>query len=138
MQSAYNKYKSKTGAPSQGDLLFTSGGKVGTTYLKTDESPLYVQGGAILYIKTSASKLLSGAYLQSYFLSSRMQKYIRVASTGLTLKHFTLTPAKKAPIVYPSYDEQSQIGSFFKMLDTTIASNQRHPFLLKIHPRPPP
>lgn len=52
----------KTGAPQKDDVLFTSGGKVGVVYHKKDESPVYVQGGAVLYVKTSTSNLLDGSF----------------------------------------------------------------------------
>lgn len=55
-QKDYEMYKSKTGAPELGDVLFNSGGNIGTAILKIDDKPLYVQGGAVLYIKTSKSE----------------------------------------------------------------------------------
>jgi len=35
--------------------------------LKKDENPLYVQDGAVLYVKTSSSKTLNGQYLATFF-----------------------------------------------------------------------
>lgn len=121
----YEGYASKTGAPQKDDVLFTSGGKVGIVYHKKDESPVYVQGGAVLYVKTSTSNLLDGSFLSIYFSSPRMQTYMDVASSGGTIKHFTLKPANASPIIFPSLSEQQQIGSFFKQLDDTIALHQR-------------
>ncbi|MFW3333156.1 restriction endonuclease subunit S [Aerococcus viridans] len=121
----YEKYASKTGAPQKDDVLFTSGGKVGIVYHKMDDSPVYVQGGAVLYVKTSTSVLLEGSFLSVYFSSPKMQLYLDIASSGGTIKHFTLKPANSSPIVFPSISEQSKIGQFFKTLDDTITLHQR-------------
>ena len=106
-------------------MLFTSGGKVGVVYHKKDESPVYVQGGAVLYVKTSTSNLLDGSFLSIYFGSPRMQTYMDIASSGGTIKHFTLKPANASPIIFPGLSEQQKIGAFFKELDKTIALHQR-------------
>ncbi|WP_201723139.1 restriction endonuclease subunit S [Exiguobacterium sp. KRL4] len=121
----YQEYSTKTGAPSRGDLLFTSGGKIGVTYYKEDDSDVYVQGGSILYAKTSESEHLDGRFLKSYFDTSILKKYIENASTGLTIKHFTLKPAKDTPITIPDLEEQIKIGLFFKKLDDVISLHQK-------------
>ncbi|REJ07910.1 restriction endonuclease subunit S [Halobacillus trueperi] len=130
-EETYQSYKDKTGAPEKGDVLFTSGGKVGVTYHKIDDNPVYVQGGSVLYAKTSTSKKLSGIYLNVFFSSPSMTKYMEGASTGLTIKHFTLKPAKNTPINLPSLKEQTIIGEFFKNFDDRIALQQREIELLE-------
>ena len=130
-KETYEGYASKTGAPQKDDVLFTSGGKVGVVYHKKDESPVYVQGGAVLYVKTSTSNLLDGSFLSIYFGSPRMQTYMDIASSGGTIKHFTLKPANASPIIFPGLSEQQKIGAFFKELDKTIALHQRKLTLLK-------
>lgn len=127
----YQSYKDKTGAPEKDDVLFTSGGKVGVTYHKIDNKPVYVQGGSILYAKTSTSNKLSGIFLKTFFSSPRMTKYMEGASTGLTIKHFTLKPANAAPIFISSIIEQKKIGEFFKKIDDTIELHQQELTTLK-------
>ncbi|WP_406589698.1 restriction endonuclease subunit S [Bacillus atrophaeus] len=127
----YQSYKDKTGAPENDDVLFTSGGKVGVTYHKIDDNPVYVQGGSILYAKTSTSNKLSGIYLKAFFSSPTMTKYIDGASTGLTIKHFTLKPANAAPIFISSLKEQNKIGEFFKQIDDITAFHQQELTTLK-------
>lgn len=117
---AYENYKSKTGVPERGDVLFNSGGDIGFSILKTDDSPVYVQGGAILYARTSQSKDIDGGYLNVYFSTPQMKKYIDIASAGGTIKHFTLKPANAAPIIFPNKEEQAKIGNYFKNLDNLL------------------
>jgi type I restriction enzyme S subunit len=124
-KETYEGFVLKTGSPQKGDVLFTSGGEVGVVYHKEDKSPIYVQGGAILYIKTSTSKLLDGSFMSIYFMSPRMQTYMDVASSGGTIKHFTLKPANASPVIFPYLAEQQKIGDFFKVLDERIANQER-------------
>lgn len=121
----YEMYKSKTGAPELGDVLFNSGGNIGTAILKNDAKPVYVQGGAVLYIKTSTSEKLEGMFLKFYFETPAQKKYILHASVGGTIKHFTLVPANAMPIAYPPKDEQKQIGFFFCNLNNLLTLHQR-------------
>lgn len=121
---AYEDYKSKTGAPERGDVLFNSGGNIGLSLLKTDNTPLYVQGGAILYARTSKSKDVDGGYLSVYFSTPRMVKYIDISSAGGTIKHFTLKPANAAPFIFPNVIEQREVSEFFQNLDKLITLHQ--------------
>lgn len=122
---AYEDYKSKTGAPERGDVLFNSGGNIGLSLLKTDNAPVYVQGGAILYARTSQSKEVDGGYLNVYFSTPRMGKYIDISSAGGTIKHFTLKPANAAPFIFPDINEQRKISEFFVQLDNLITLQQQ-------------
>ena len=127
----YMKYDKITGSPKKGDLIFASGGDIGLAIYKHDSLPIYVQGGSILYVKTSKCENLDGLFLKYSFASPKVKKYIRNASTGTSLKHFVLKPANALPISYPDLIEQEKIGSFFKQLDDTIALHQRKLGLLK-------
>ncbi len=124
-REVYEKYNAKTGSPSMGDVLFNGGGEIGKSMLKRDNKPLYVQGGAVLYAKTSKSDSLSGEYLNTYFSTPQAMKYIDVASAGGTMKHFTLGPSNAMPILYPKYEEQRKIGEYFRSLDALITLHQR-------------
>ena len=121
----FSFYKNRTGAPEKGDVLFNGGGEIGKALLKPDDSDIYVQGGAVLYVKTSHAENLSGEYLTMYFQSPFAKDYINIAQAGGTMKHFTLQPAQDMPIVYPSDEEQHKIGVYFQHLDNLYAIHQR-------------
>ena len=132
----YEFYKNKTGAPIKGDVLFNGGGEIGKTMLNSSDSPIYVQGGAVLYARTSISDNLEGQYLKTYFETPNAQHYFETASAGGTMKHFTLKPSQEMPIKLPQMKEQKKIGSFFSELDNLITLHQskcygrlRHAFL---------
>ena len=121
----YEFYKERTGAPNKNDVLFNGGGEIGKAVLKEDDSPVYVQGGAVLYVRTSESEHLRGDYLVSYFSTKSAEQYIEVASAGGTMKHYTLKPAQNMPVVFPGAEEQEKIGAYFTELDNLIALHQR-------------
>ena len=127
----YMKYDKITGSPKKGDLIFASGGDIGLAIYKHDSLPIYVQGGSILYVKTSKCENLDGLFLKYSFASPKVKKYIRNASTGTSLKHFVLKPANALPMSYPDLIEQEKIGSLLMQMDRTITLHQRKLDLLK-------
>ena len=128
----YEFYKNKTGAPAKGDVLFNGGGEIGKTMLNSSDSPIYVQGGAVLYARTSVSDSLDGQYLKTYFETPNAQHYFETASAGGTMKHFTLKPSQEMPIKIPKIEEQKRIGECFSELDNLITLHQRKLEKLKI------
>ena len=128
-QERYEFYKNRTGAPTKDDVLFNGGGEIGKSLLITDENLIYVQGGAVLYARTSESSKLVGQYLKIYFETTHAKSYIDTTSAGGTMKHFTLKPSQMMPILMPSVDEQEKIGTYFSNLDHLITLHQRQPFL---------
>ena len=119
-KESFEYYKGQTGAPSKGDVLFNGGGEIGCAFFKDDDTPIYVQGGAVLYVMTSASEKLDGQYLKTYFETTTAKKYLKISSAGGTIKHFTLKPAQCMPILFPEIEEQKEIGRFFCYLDSII------------------
>lgn len=124
-QERYEFYKNRTGAPTKNDVLFNGGGEIGKSLLITDEKPIYVQGGAVLYARTSKSRELVGQYLKTYFETTNAKSYIDAASAGGTMRHFTLKPSQKMRILMPSVEEQEKIGGYFVNLDRLITLHQR-------------
>ena len=121
----YEFYKKRTGAPAKGDVLFNGGGEIGKSLLIADEKPIYVQGGAVLYARTSESSELVGQYVKTYFETTYAKSYIDAAFAGGTMKHFTLKPSQMMPVLMPSVDEQQKIGDYFYNLDHLITLHQR-------------
>ena len=121
----YAAYKAATGAPEKGDVLFNGGGEIGKAIINGNSSPIYVQGGAVLYARIAHSSLLDARYLVAAFVTQNVVNAIGVLSAGGTMKHFTLQPAKNLPIEVPNIAEQRRIGAFFDHLDSLITLHQR-------------
>ena len=120
----FDFYSNLTGNPVMGDVLFNGGGEIGKAHLLTEKSQVYVQGGAVLYARTSDSKSLDGQFLEVAFESNEARSYIEVAAAGGTMKHFTLGPARMLPLCVPSMPEQQAIGTLFSRLDNLITLHQ--------------
>ena len=127
----FDFYSALTGNPIKGDVLFNGGGEIGKAHLLTEKSQVYVQGGAVLYARTSESENLDGQFLEAAFESAEVRSYIEVAAAGGTMKHFTLGPAKMLPLSIPHMPEQQSIGSLFALLDNLITLHQRKLELLR-------
>ena len=124
-QERYEFYKNRTGAPTKDDVLFNGGGEIGKSLLITDKKPIYVQGGAVLYARTSKSRELVGQYLKTYFETTNAKSYVDTASAGGTMRHFTLKPSQMMRILMPSVEEQEKIGEYFANFDHLITLHQR-------------
>lgn len=124
-QERYEFYKNRTGAPTKDDVLFNGGGEIGKSLLITDKKPIYVQGGAVLYARTSKSRELVGQYLKTYFETTNAKSYVDTASAGGTMRHFTLKPSQMMRILMPSVEEQEKIGEYFANFDHRITLHQR-------------
>ena len=120
----FDFYSTLTGNPVKGDVLFNGGGEIGKAYLLTEKSQVYVQGGAVLYARTSESQSLDGQFLEVAFESNEVRSYIEVAAAGGTMKHFTLSPARTLPLCVPCMPEQQAIGTLFSRLDSLITLHQ--------------
>ncbi len=101
------------------------GGEIGKAIVNYRHTPIYVQGGAVLYAKTARSTLLHELFLVSAFESQSVMSNISIRSAGGTMRHFTLKPANALPITVPQYAEQRQIGQLFSRLDALITLHQR-------------
>ena len=127
-QERYEFYKNRTGAPTKDDVLFNGGGEIGKSLLITDKKPIYVQGGAVLYARTSKSRELVGQYLKTYFETTNAKSYVDTASAGGTMRHFTLKPSQMMRILMPSVEEQEKIGEYFANFDHLITLHQQKYF----------
>ena len=130
-EETYLSYAKVTGAPEPGDVLFNGGGEIGKAIVNYRPTPIYVQGGAVLYAKTARSTLLHELFLVSAFESQSVMSNISIRSAGGTMRHFTLKPANALPITVPQYAEQRQIGQLFSRLDALITLHQRKLELLR-------
>lgn len=128
-EEKYDEYSKVSGKVQVGDLLVTGVGSIGVPMLIDHEEPLYFKDGNIIWFKNQNK--IDGNFFYYSFVGRDIQKYIRdVAGTG-TVGTYTIDSGKKTPISLPNFEEQKQIGLFFKELDTLITLHQRKLELLK-------
>lgn len=121
-QEKYEEYSSISGKVNIGDLLATGVGTIGIPFLIKNDTPLYFKDGNIIWFKNNS---LNNYFFYYSFINNNIQKFIRdVAGIG-TVGTYTIENAKKTPIIFPTFEEQQKIGTFFKQLDDTIALHQK-------------
>ena len=68
---------------------------------------------------------ISTVFLALSISNGDLQKNLSKKSQGKSVVHIRNDDLKEVILKYPSYEEQTQIGNFFKQLDDTIALHQR-------------
>jgi type I restriction enzyme S subunit len=122
-EEKYDEYSKISGKVKQGDLLVTGVGSIGVPMLVTNDDPVYFKDGNVIWFKNEHK--IDGQFFYYSFINNKIQKFIRdVAGIG-TVGTYTIASGKKTPIELPSYEEQQQIGEFFKNLDNLITLHQR-------------
>ncbi|GAK03913.1 type I restriction-modification system, specificity subunit S [Geomicrobium sp. JCM 19037] len=128
-EERYNKYAEASGKVLVGDLLVTGVGTIGVPMLIENNDPIYFKDGNIIWFKNKNN--LDGYFLYYSFVNNEIQKFVHdVAGTG-TVGTYTIENGKRTPILFPSKQEQTKIGNFFKQLDDTIALHEKELETLK-------
>jgi type I restriction enzyme S subunit len=97
----YNDIKSKFGVPKIGDILITSVGTIGNTYLINYEFDFYFKDGNITWIKNYTSHL-SPYFIFTWLRSNETQSNIKKVCIGSTQQALTITALNNLKIIFPS------------------------------------
>ncbi|HAA9659910.1 TPA_asm: restriction endonuclease subunit S [Listeria monocytogenes] len=119
----YEEYSKISGKVENGDLLVTGVGSIGIPMLINHDEPLYFKDGNIIWFQNM--KYINGEFFYYSFISYSIQKFIRDSAGTGTVGTYTIDSGRKTPIYLSNNNEQEKIGSFFKLLDNTIALHQR-------------
>ena len=68
---------------------------------------------------------ISTVFLALSISNGDLQKNLSKKAQGKSVVHIRNDDLKEVILKYPSYEEQTQIGNFFKQLDDTIALHQK-------------
>ncbi|MBC1567972.1 restriction endonuclease subunit S [Listeria sp. FSL L7-1425] len=126
----YEEYSKISGKVENGDLLVTGVGSIGIPMLINHDEPLYFKDGNIIWFQNM--KYINGEFFYYSFISYSIQKFIRDSAGTGTVGTYTIDSGRKTPIYLSNNNEQEKIGSFFKLLDNTIALHQRKLDTLKL------
>lgn len=112
-----------------GDLVMVQSGHVGHTAVIPKE--LDNTAAHALIIFSNYREKADPYFLNYQFQTNNSKKKLGSITTGNTIKHILASEMKKFMVDTPVYEEQTQIGTFFKQLDDTIALHQRELDALK-------
>lgn len=105
-EEMFNRYSTKHGIPTPGDIMVTGVGTLGICYVVKDGDRFYFKDGNIIWLKKKSdtdSRFVEYAF-QSDFLRSQIDD-----SVGATVGTFTIIKAKNTCIPVPPLPEQKRI-----------------------------
>ncbi len=105
-EELYNKF-SKSGVPSQGDLMITAVGTLGKSYIVQENDKFYYKDASVICLENYAK--LSPDFLKFVMESEMMIKQIRSNSTGTTVATLTMVRMLQYLLPLPPLAEQKRI-----------------------------
>ena len=102
------------------DIVMVQSGHVGHTAVIPEE--LNNTAAHALIVFTDYKEEVNPHFLNYQFQSNSKRKELDLISTGNTIKHILASEMKNFKMDFPTIDEQSAIGSFFRTLDDLLAS----------------
>jgi type I restriction enzyme S subunit len=122
-EEKYQELKAKAGAPKQGDILITSVGTIGNTYLVKESDKFYFKDGNLTWIK-SYKKGFIPFYMKEWFSSKQGKDAIERIKIGTTQQAITIKSLNDIVILSPE-DKVVQVfenhaASIFDKHDTNI------------------
>lgn len=125
--AAYENFKSKYGAPEKNDILITSVGTIGVSYL-VDGHEFYFKDGNLTWIKSGSNKALSLFLFQ--WLNSQSGKLQLLQSTiGTSQSALTIENLKKIKLLVPTkalIEDYYQKAHFMLKQKSALQMNNRN------------
>lgn len=118
-ENRYKEIRREVGLPQPGDLLVTSVGTIGKTWIVDDRKFYYKDGNLTLVEK---SDHLSNYYLQAFISSMLFKHQIYDTVAGSAYNALTIVKFKKIIIPRPSLPEQIEI---VRILDSLLEKEQK-------------
>ena len=118
-EQRYEEIKNQHGVPGVGDLLVTSVGTIGKTWI-VDNRKFYYKDGNLTQVRKS--KLLDMRFLQFYIMSPEFKEQIEETVSGSAYNALTIVKFKKIRLPIPSVVEQSRI---VRILDGLLTKEQQ-------------
>lgn len=105
------------------DLVMVQSGHVGHTAVIPPE--LNNSAAHALIMFQDYKQKSDANFINYQFQIDNSKKKLSVITTGNTIKHILASDMKKFRLSFPSIEEQTKIGNFFKQLDETITLQER-------------
>ena len=103
---------------SKGDLIMSSIGNVGESYLLDKEPENWNINESVFMLR--ASELMLPQFLYFIITNEQSKWYLESNSTGSSFKSIKLGELKLLPLGLPSLEEQTKIANFLSSIDTKI------------------
>lgn len=118
----YEEYKSKFGAPEEGDILVTAVGTLGLTYAVKKGERFYFKDASVIKLRKKIDVDIS--YIQYAIASPKVQGFIQ-NSSGATVGTYTISRARETEIPLPPLEEQKRIAAILDKADAIRRKRQQ-------------
>ena len=117
-EERYNEIREKFGIPQKGDILLTSVGTIGNTWI-VDERDFYYKDGNITQLEKNNN--INNYYIEYFFKSYLFYDQLNKNLSGTAYNALTIIKLKKLIFPLPPLNEQKRIvkkiDSLFKLID---------------------
>lgn len=125
--AAYENFKSKYGAPEKNDILITSVGTIGVSYL-VDGHEFYFKDGNLTWIKSGSNKALS-LFLFQWLNSQSGKQQLLQSTIGTSQSALTIENLKKIKLLVPTkalIEDYYQKAHFMLEQKSALQMNNRN------------
>ncbi len=126
----YNLIKEKFGVPQKDDILISSVGTIGVSWLVENNKPFYFKDGNLTWIKNYKPEV-NGHFISQWLKSPSTQDQIKGETIGSTQQALTISALRTLKIALPkdeSYVEDISVK--LKLWNTALVSNRKEIELL--------
>lgn len=116
---AFRAFSSRFGAPKENDILITSVGTIGISYL-SDGHAFYFKDGNLTWIKSNECPDLA-IYLYLWLNSDNGKKQLRTSTIGTSQSALTIEMLKKIKLIIPS---QLELSQFYEYVMPIVKQNR--------------
>lgn len=106
-----------------GDMVMVQSGHVGHAAVIPEELDNSAAHALIMFRNPKIE--IEPYFLNYYYQTSNFKKKIEEITTGNTIKHILASDMQEFVVDYADYEEQKQIGEYFRALDHLITLHQR-------------
>ena len=128
-RSKFEEIRVKSGLPKPGDLLLTSVGTLGSTYVVRRGDEFYFKDGNITWFRNFNG--LDSTYFNYWLSAPEGRAELKKCTIGSSQSAYTIILLKGMEIDLPSLEEQRRIASILSAYDDLIENNTRRIAILE-------
>ena len=129
-QEKYEEIKTNFGVPVAGDILLTSVGTIGISYVVKATDHFYFKDGNLTWFRNFSEKLIP-QFLKYWLSSNEGFGVLNNSTIGSSQKALTIAALKNIEIPLPPYRIQHKIVDILSAYDNLIENNQKQIKLLE-------
>jgi type I restriction enzyme, S subunit len=121
----FKSIKEKFGVPLKGDILISSVGTIGVSWMVDNENPFYFKDGNVTWIKNYSPRV-RGSFISQWLKSPNCQEQIKSETIGSTQQALTISALKTLQIVLPPSESiiVNEVSKELELWNDQIVSNK--------------